>query len=364
MSDQSDTPANRSRRKALATTAAGLAAVAAPFVWTSARAQNKRIVVRDDGGIYTKAYQAVYYKPFTDKTGIEVVGVQANAEPIAQIKGMVDTKNYTWDMAKVSLPAIYILTNGDKKYLEPHGLESEPVVKTIPQQYMSPYGVGTNIYTTVLAYRNDKLKGSKVPTSWADLYNAKDVPGRRALRKHPFDTIEQALMADGVPAAQVYPCNIDRAFAKLDKVKPDVGVWWTSGAQCEQMLTSGEVDMIATWVARTQSAAANGAPITVVWDQNIWGADHWAILAGSPNANACREFIKFASDPKRMASLTEFFAAGVVQPESFNYIKPEIAKNCPTFPANMKSGVKIDAKFWLDNQAAAIERYNAWVLKA
>jgi len=29
----------------------------------------------------------------------------------------------------------------------------------------------------------------------------------------------------------------------------------------------------------------------------------------------------------------------------------------------MKSGVKIDAKYWLDNQAAVIERYNAWVLK-
>ena len=59
---------------------------APPAVWSSRRAQSKRIVVRDDGGIYTKAYGAVFYKPFTEKTGIEVVGVQANAEPIAQIK--------------------------------------------------------------------------------------------------------------------------------------------------------------------------------------------------------------------------------------------------------------------------------------
>ena len=201
--------------------------------------------MRDDGGIYTKAYSAVFYKPFTEKTGIEVVGVQAAAEPVAQIKGMVDTKTYTWDMAKISLPAIYILTTGDKKYLETHGLESEPVVKSIPAQYMSPYGVGTNIYSTVLAYRNDKFKGASAPPRWADLWNVKEVPGRRALRKHPFDTIEESLMADGVPAAQVYPCNLERAFASLDKIKPHVGVWWTYGAQCEQMLTSGEVDMIA-----------------------------------------------------------------------------------------------------------------------
>jgi putative spermidine/putrescine transport system substrate-binding protein len=85
-----------SRRRTLKAAAAGITALAAPAIWTSAKAQSKRIVVRDDGGIYTKAYSAVYYKPFTAKTGIEVVGVQAAAEPTAQIKSMVDTKAYTW----------------------------------------------------------------------------------------------------------------------------------------------------------------------------------------------------------------------------------------------------------------------------
>lgn len=357
------TTIDQSRRSTLKAAGAGIATLAAPFIWTSSKAQSKRIVIRDDGGIYTKAYSAVFYKPFTEKTGIEVVGVQAAAEPTAQIKSMVDTKSYTWDMAKISQPAILILTTGPKLYLEKHGLESEPVVATIPSQYMSPYGVGTNIYSTVLAYRSDAFKGRKAPASWADLWNVKDFPGRRSLRKHPFDTIEEALMADGVPAGKVYPADLDRAFASLNKVKPNVGVWWTSGAQVEQMLTSGEVDMVAVWVSRPQSAQANGAPVNIVWDQNIWGVDHWSILAGTPNANACREFIKFASDPKRMASLVEYFPAGVTQPASFDSIKPEIAKNCPTFPANIKNGVKIDARYWLENQAAVIERYNAWLLK-
>jgi len=74
--------------------------------------------------------------------------------------------------------------------------------------------------------------------------------GRRGLRKYPFDTIEQALMADGVQTAGVYPCDLDRAFAALDRLKPDVAVWWTSGAQLEQLLTSGEVDMIRPGLAR------------------------------------------------------------------------------------------------------------------
>jgi putative spermidine/putrescine transport system substrate-binding protein len=352
-----------SRRKLLQGVAATTAVLAAPAVWSPSRAAGKRIVVRDDGGIYTKAYGAVYYRPFTEKTGIEVVGVQANAEPTAQIRSMVETKNYTWDMAKISHPAILLLTQGNKVYLEKHGLESDPVIATIPSQYMSPYGVGTNVYTTVLAYRTDAFKGRTAPSSWADLWNVKDFPGRRGMRKHPFDTIEQALMADGVPTEQVYPCNVDRAFAKLDKIKPDVSVWWTSGAQVEQMLNSGEVDMIPTWVSRAQAAQALGAPVEIIWNQGIWGGDNWSILAGTPNADACREFIKFASDPQRQAALMEFFPAGVTQPAAFNYIKPELAKSCPTHPDNIKSGLQINAGYWLENQAAVMERFNAWVLK-
>ena len=349
-----------SRRRFLAGTSAALLAM--PAVFSPSRAQGKRIVVRDDGGIYNRAYNAVLYRPFTQATGIEAVGVQANAEPTAQIKSMVDTKSYTWDMAKISWPAIALLTTGNV-YLEKHGLEADPVVSKVPQQYMSPYGVGTNIYTTVLAYRADAFKGRRAPKSWADLWNVKDVPGRRGMRKHPFDTIEQALMADGVSTSTVYPCNLDRAFSALDRIKSDVAVWWTSGAQLEQILTSGEVDMLPTWVSRAQAAQAARAPVEVVWDQGIWGCDSWSILAGTPNADACREFIKFASDPQRMAALTEFFPAGLTIPEAFNYVKPEIARNCPSYPDNINNGLKIDAKYWLDNQAAVLERFNAWILK-
>ncbi len=351
-----------SRRGLLAGVSAGTAALAMPAVWSPSRAAGKRIVVRDDGGIYSKAYTAVFYKPFTQASGIEVVGVQANAEPTAQIKSMVDTKSYTWDMAKISWPAIALLTAGDKPYLEKHGVGSDPVVAKIPAEYMSPYGVGTNVYCTVLAFRTDAFKGRRAPASWADLWNIKDVPGRRAMRKFAFDTIEEALMGAGVPVAGVYPCDRAKAFASLDRIKPSVDVWWTSGAQVEQMLESGEVDMLPTWISRAQSAQAAGAPVEVVWNQNIWGCDSWSILAGTPNADACRDFIKFASDPKRQAALTEYFPAGVTQPEAFNYIKADIARNCPSAQANIKSGLKIDATYWLDNQAAVIERFNAWIL--
>ena len=178
-----------------------------------------------------------------------------------------------------------------------------------------------------------------------------------------FDTLEESLLGAGVPTSSLYPLDLARAFASLDKIKPNVDVWWNSGAQATQLLASGEVDMIATWASRPQQAIMDGAPVAIVWNQNLWGVDNWAILAGTPNADACREFIKFASDVKRMAQQGDFYPAGVTQPEAFKYMKPESARHSPTHPDNIKSGVQINAKYWLDNQVAVTERFNAWVLK-
>ena len=42
--------------------------------------------------------------------------------------------------------------------------------------------------------------------------------------------LEFALMAAGVPPEQVYPMDLDKAFASYSKVKRDVVKWWETGA--------------------------------------------------------------------------------------------------------------------------------------
>jgi len=89
----------------------------------------------------------------------------------------------------------------------------------------------------------------------------KKFPGRRALRNHPIATLEAALMADGVAPDKLYPLDVDRAFRKLEEIKPNVTVWWTSGAQSAQLLTTAEVDMVMAWNGRITALTKEGAKV-------------------------------------------------------------------------------------------------------
>ncbi len=347
-----------SRRHILA---GGAAVVMVPTFWKQASAQDRRIVIRDPGGPYMPAFKEAFYDPFKAATGIEAIGIQGQHEPTSLIKGMVDTKTYTWDMAHLSLAAC--LQSAAGGYLEKLNVTS-PGIEATPAEYKNDYFMGVNVFSTILAYRTDAFegKGKAPPQSWADYFNVEKFPGRRAMRKHPFDTIEEALLGDGVPLDKVYPLDFDRAYKKLSAFRNNVSVWWTGGAQTSQLLKSGEVDICPSWNARVQAAIDDGAPVKIVWNQQIWSPEGWTILKGSPKADLCREFIKFATDAKRQAVFTKQLGYGPTLPAAYNDIPPERAKILPTAPENIKSRLRFDVDYWAKVKDKEIERFNAWIL--
>ena len=151
-----------------------------------------------------------------------------------------------------------------------------------------PDWMGSDIYATILAWRTDKY-GRSGPKSWADFWDVQKFPGRRAFHKHPIDMLEIALLADGVPKDKIYPIDMDRAFKKLDQIKPHVQVWWTGGAQTTQMLQSGEVDMLPTWNGRAQAVIDAGGPVEIGWNQGLYALEGWVIPKGDPQGRARQE---------------------------------------------------------------------------
>ena len=65
-------------------------------------------------------------------------------------------------------------------------------------------GIATIAYGTLFAYRTDVFP-TDPPKSWADFWNVEKYPGKRALRANKVQgSLEFALIADGVPPADVY----------------------------------------------------------------------------------------------------------------------------------------------------------------
>ena len=344
------------RRGLIGTAGGGALALAAPGLVGRAAAATQ-ITVADPGGPFGPAFRKAFYDPFEKATGNKVVNVAREAEPTAQFKAMVDTKSYIWDVCTLTLSARDILSK--QGLLEPIGFAHADVPKLMPDAISAEF-MGTDVYSAVLAFRTDRVKAE--PKSWADFFDVAKFPGRRSLRKNPIDTLEQALLADGVPLDKLYPLDVDRAFKKLDTIKKDIAVWWTGGAQTTQLLQSGEVDMISGWNARFQAAIDGGAPAKIVWNQGLYSIEGWSIPKGCPRAETARAFIRFCADAERQAAYTEILAYGPTNLDAYKTIPEKRASALPTSPANLKQMALASENWWSANRSAATERFNSWIL--
>lgn len=339
-------------------------AIATPAIlksWSASSATN--IVFRDPGGPQSIAFKEAFYDPFNEKMkgSINVTGVAGPHEPVAQIKAMVETKNYGWDGADMSLAGWAAADAAG--YLEPLNIESDKFVQQIPSQFRRPTFLGTAAYATVNAFNHQVYKDSQPLNGWVDFWDVSRFPGRRSMHRHPFETLEAALLADGVPPSEIYPIDMDRAFKSLDRIKKHISIWWTGGAQSTQLMTSGEVDQCQCWTTRSGAAIDSGAPFTVVWKHGIVQCEGWVVLKGGPKADAAREFVKFCANPERQAALTHHLSSGPVNPNALKYVEEEKARTYPTWPENLAQLVPIDPSYWAKAEGPALERFNNWLLK-
>ncbi len=345
------------RRRGLILAAGGLAMPA--LSGTDASAQARQITCADPGGPFGEAFGKAFYRPFEQATGIRVVNVARPAEPTAQFRAMVETRSYTWDCCLLTLSARDILRR--QNLLDTINLARSDAPDLMPEA-LTEHWMGTDVYATILAVRTDKV-GGPVPTSWTDFWNVQGFPGRRALRRDPIDTLEEALLADGVPLASLYPLDLDRAFRALDRLKPQIAAWWTGGAQTTQMLQSGDVAMVPTWNGRAQPVIDSGAPVRIIWNQGLYSIEGWSIPRGSPRADIARQFIRFCSQAQQQALYTDTLAYGPTNLKAYDHIPAARATLLPTHPNNLRLMRIADEDWWSANRAAATERFNAWVLR-
>ncbi|MBP0491812.1 ABC transporter substrate-binding protein [Roseomonas indoligenes] len=332
--------------------------LAAPFVFTGGRAfAADQITAADVGGAPATAMRNAFYDPFEKETGIRVVNVAHESDPTVQFKLAVDSRSYIWDLCMVTPAHVANLTR-PKPYLD--ALNLQPVPGVI-EGMLTPDWAGFSVFATVLAYRKDRF-GENPPQTWADYFDVAKFPGRRALYRAQNGPLEIALMADGVAPKDLYPLDVNRAFRKLDTIKRNIAVWWTSGAQNTQLLQSGEVDMADTWGARAYAAMESGAPVGISFKQGVYSSDGWSLLRGTPRADLARRFVAFCLRPEQQAIYSNTVANGPSNQRAYDFIRPERAAILPTSPQNLPGLAPVDNAWWAANKNRVQERFQDWLL--
>jgi putative spermidine/putrescine transport system substrate-binding protein len=318
------------------------------------------LTVTSSGGAYQDAQREVYFEPFKQATGTDLVEDVWNGG-LGAIRAKVEGGGQEWDVVQVE--ADDLVLGCEEGLYEPIDWEAIGGKDQFIEAAVDDCGVGTIVWSTVLAYDADKIADDP-PQSWADFWDTEKYPGKRGMRRHPKYTLEFALMADGVPPDQVYETlrteeGVDRAFAKLDQIKDDI-IWWEAGAQPPQLLASGEVIMTNAWNGRISAANEEGRNFKVVWPESIYAVDSWVILKNSPHKEAALEFIAFASQPEHQKDLPESIAYGVTHKEAAAQIDKETLQNLPTAPDNLEGAIELDTEFWVENVEQLMERFTAW----
>ena len=347
-------------RRALMKTTLAASAFAAPTILSRPARAAGQITVADYGGVGGEAARFAFYDPFEKETGIKVISVAHDPDPTTQLRVLVDTKSYVWDVLMLSLTNIAKLGVAEN-YLEPLNIEAGAGADLIPGM-LRPLWLGVSVYAVLMAYRVDKF-GANPPKTWADFWNVKDFPGRRALFREPDGLMEQALMADGVAPRDLYPLDIDRAFRSLDRIKKHVNVWWSTGAQITQILQNGEVDVAGTWASRAYAAADSGAPVKLAWSQGTYNVDGFGILRGTPRADLSRQFIRFCIDPKRQAAYSSKVINGPTNTKAYDHLSLERASLLPTSPQNLPGLQLVDSAWWGQNKDRIALRLQEWLLR-
>ena len=335
-----------------------LAAVAALGL-SAAPAAAEDMVFVSWGGAYQDAIREAWIKPFMEKSGVKVI--EETGPETAKIKAMVDTGTVTWD----------IVTDGGLGVARgaKEGLFEEITSAMVDQSHVYPemfnkWGVPSEVFSTNFAFSTKAFPdGGAQPASWADFWDVEKFPGKRALYGAPNTVLEAALMADGVPMGDVYNMlgtkeGVDRAFAKIEKLKPHIAVWWTKGAQPAQVLGSGEVVMSNGWNGRIEAGIKEGLPIKAVWNGAVAEMGYFMLVKGAKNRDAAIKFLNHMVAPEAQANFHKYISYGPVTPGAWDHIPKDQWGRLPSSPDNLKQSLILSVDWWLANEAAMVERYN------
>ena len=349
-----------------------LTAVAATTFVSAATADP--LVLTTWGGSYAQAQKRGLVDPWSQQTNIQVIIEDFNGS-LAPVKSQVDTGLVTWDVVDLDLnDMITACDQGLLETLDDSVLLPAPDGTLATEDFFAnsatPCSVATGMSSHIFAYDTRRF-GDKVPQTWADFWDVEQFPGKRGLRKRSIAALQFALIADGVDPAEVTSvldtdAGLERAFAKLDQLKPHI-IWWSAGAQPAQLLADGEVSMSMAYHGRMFTAIeGDHQPFKIVWHGQIYSFTQLAIPKGAKNREAAIQFLSWASSTEGMKSFSRYYSISPARHSALDptltYATDSSIKMIDYWPAaHMESAGQRDVEWWADHFEEIEQRFQTWL---
>lgn len=345
-----------SRRHLIGGTASAIGLLTAPAIFSRrAHAADKTLTVTSWGGDYHKSVQEVFVDPFTKETGIAVTLVD-NGD-MAKVKAQVMSGDVQWDV--IDAPAAFATSGANEKLWEPLDMsiiKTPDLIQAAAADYMPMY-----MYSGGLLWDSKRNPDGKHPVDFAGFYDVKTYPGRRVMRVLASETLEVALVADGVAPKDLYPLDVDRAFRVLDRIKPHVAIWASTTPAQVTSVVSNEADFSYSYFNRVKAAEAAGANLGFSFAQTVNSLDYFAVPKGSPNKEAAMRFIDFCLRPDRQVA---WAVRGYYLPNTQAAMDQVKASPAKAYLPDLTNGknVIVNAEWWSANYTKVQNRYAEWMI--
>ncbi len=330
------------------------------------------------GGPAQDAMVQAFFSPFTEQTRIAIRSVTWNGL-LATLQDRVRT-GVAPEQSLVLMDNASVLVACRQGLLLPidPGLVPDLIQnghERLDGDAISRCGLGAFRMNLVLAWDRSRIDSTP---SWSDFWDVARRPGKRGLLRSPRGTMEIALLADGVAPGDVYrtldsAAGLDRAFRKLDQLKPYI-VWWDTPDQAIHVIQSGDVLMtLAPDDAVAAADLAGHRNFGIQWQQSIGTILSWAIpgrpaAIGSDPGQAddrparARQLLGFMIDPARQADFAgRDPSVGLVQ----DVVPPDQAlpADSPATSQHRHDALREDDAFWATHLDPIKARFDVWIGK-
>ena len=347
-----------SRRSVLGAGVAAAGVLAMPAIL---RAQEKSLKVGVYGGYFKKSFDQHVFPEFTKATGIAVESV---AEPtgeawLVQLEQAAKAGQAPADLSMMSQTST--LKGQSTELWQPLDTAKFKHYGELLPQFINKYpdgrvaGIGAVAWYITLVTNTNVYK--EAPASWDALWDKAnaDKLGLLALASNSFLLEVTAKTFMGGTNALDTDEGIDKAFAKLAEVKPNVRLWYRDEAQFEQALKSGEIPMGQYYHDVTGLAAKDGQPVrsTFPKEGGIQDSGNWVLSRASKKVDEAHAFIDYMSQPAIQGLMSRNVGTAPtlkrdvldLKPEEFAAVSSDIAPIIPRYDLYVSKADAINQKW-------------------